>query len=291
MEKIKRLYEDIYERRICNQFDHILPVVGDEGMGKSTFILESAILWQEIKDGEHDPDAILDSLIYDREGLQNALASFDRRSVICIPDAARVLHKKEAMKGEQIEIEKDFFDVRTKEYLILLGFQDWNSIPSFLQKRRAKNLIYIPRRGVVRGFNRSSLNKRVDSDKWPPADLRDTFPALDGTDIWEEYKEIDRQKKDERMGVDSDDEEDELTPQDVVKEIKSNGTVQDYVRDLNNGATIVDADLVYFDYDDLSKPESEQVKKVLERDVDIEKLSKENESQPELATDGGGPPA
>ncbi len=34
MEKVKRFYQDIYKRRICNQFDHVMPIVGDEGYGK-----------------------------------------------------------------------------------------------------------------------------------------------------------------------------------------------------------------------------------------------------------------
>lgn len=202
MEKVRRYFEDIYENRICDEYDHILPIVGDEGVGKSTFILESIVMYREIRGlDRNDHDAILGPLCYTRKDVKDRMANAERRAIIAVPDAGRVLHKKEAMKGEQVEIEKDIADVRTKEFLFLLGFQGWGMIPTFMQERRAKNVFYLPERGLVRGYNRKSLNKKEDmeDDAWPRSDLTDTFPALDGTDLWERYKELDREKKEERM--------------------------------------------------------------------------------------------
>ena len=275
MKKIELLLEHIYNERICDEYDHVMPVIGDEGVGKSTLIVECMILYQRIKGREVDPDEILESFVYDREGLKERLATAERRSIIAVPDAARVLHKKEAMKGEQVEIEKDFFDVRTKEFLILLGFQDWDSIPSFLQERRAKTALYIPRRGVVRGYNRKSLDERVKKDTWPPSDLTESFPPLVGTELWDRYQELDRQMKDSRMhGAGAEEDEEEMSVDEIIKDIKDRGVQSVVSRHNGNNRPYVNANLIEHDYG-LSQNKASKVKDVLERDIDLTQVSQE----------------
>ena len=206
LEKVERFAERLYEDRIQNEYDAVIPVVGDEGEGKSTFISEFGFIYQDVRDGERDPDRLLDQMLFTRSDVQEAISTAPKQSLLAIPDAARVFHRKEAMVGEQRELEKDFFDVRSSEYVILLGYQDWDSIPSFLQERRAQFAFYIPRRGLLRGYNRQSLNKKANSnydyDWWPEADLTDRFPPLDGTDYWDRYQTLDDEMKNERMGGD-----------------------------------------------------------------------------------------
>ncbi|MGZ0745737.1 hypothetical protein [Haloparvum sp. AD34] len=270
MEKLRRYYQKVYDYRITCEYDHVLPIIGDEGDGKSTLMLESMIFWQDIRGIERDPERILDRLIYDRNQLKNAMADSENRSVIPVPDAARVLHKKEAMTNEQLELEKDFFDVRTNEYLILLGYQDWESMPTFLQRRRAKNAIYIPQRGLIRGYNRESLDERLKRDSWPRADLTDTFPSLEGTDIWEQYQEMDKQKKDERMAARDEEEEQEEDPgpQEVASMVKDDG-VETYISiNSSNKVPYLNKDLIQVEYG-LSHREANQVKSLLEADPEV----------------------
>jgi hypothetical protein len=183
------------------------------------------------------------------------------------------------MSPDQIEIETDLLDVRRREYLMLLGFQDWGVVPSQLQNRRANFLLRVPSRGIVEGYSRSKIDTKAedtaDTDWWPEPDLRDTFDALDGTELWAEFERIDEEKKMARMGVDPDeaDGDDELTPHEAVAEIKAAGNAADYVQENEfNGQTYFDADLIQFDYPELSNRQAEQTKKALAREYDPQAL-------------------
>lgn len=278
LQKVERFVDRLYHDRICNQYDAVLPIIADEGDGKSTFISQFGFFWQDVRDERRDPDSLLETMCFTRDGLQKRISSAPKRSLICVPDAARVLHKKEAMQGDQRELEKDFFDVRSSEYVILLGYQDWASVPTFLQERRAKFAFYIPKRGQIRGYNRESLdeksNNNNDYDWWPESDLVDTFPSLEGTDYWTRYQKLDDEKKNARMGIESENDEDngEKSKNERIKQIsqdiKDEG-VHGYVS--NHGVTgnpYIDADLIELDYD-LSVRDAKKVKKLLERDPDV----------------------
>lgn len=271
MKKIRNWLDRVYSGRICDEFDAVVLVLGDEGVGKSTLIAELEFIYQDVRGRERDPDAVLDSLVYDREGLQDRFAKASPRSVIAVPDAARALHRKEAMKGEQVELEKDFFDVRSAEYLLLLGYQDWASVPTFLQDRRAHFALYVPRRGVVRGFSRGSLDRKANMDpkKWPPSDLTDTFPSLDGTEFWSRYQELDDKKKSERMG--SSEDEGESTNEKLIRigeEIVADG-VEEFVSTHNgNGTRYLNTDLIELSYD-IPTTQAKKVKSWIEAQPEV----------------------
>lgn len=275
MEKVQVFIEKLFENRIENQFDAVIPVVADEGEGKSTFISEFGLLYQDIRDGERNPEKLLSRMCFTREDVQETISTAPQQSIVAVPDAARVFHRKEAMVGEQRELEKDFFDVRSSEYIILLGYQDWNAIPSFLQKRRAKFVFYIPKRGTIKGYGRESLNEKLDNTKdydwWPEADLTDTFPSLEGTEYWQRYQEVDQKQKNKRMGI-QDEEDEELDKGDALKEIasqiKSEG-IDSYVS-IHGGRNepYIDSDLIEIDFD-LSRRDATKVSKLLKRDPEI----------------------
>jgi hypothetical protein len=205
MQKVQRWLEKVYRERICDEFDAIVVVLGGEGNGKSTLITELTGRWRRIRDRSTEPDDIIGRVVWqDRTEFKNELSAAENRSVVCVHDAARVLHKKEAMAGEQVEIEKDLLDVRRKEFLMLFGYQDWGVVPSMLQDRRATFVLRVPERGVVEGYSREKINQRVETDEWPEPDLRDSFPDLSGTDVWEQFKQTDEEKKNERIAADDD---------------------------------------------------------------------------------------
>lgn len=272
MKKYQRFLEELYRRKIQNQYDRIIPIIGDEGEGKSTLICQSTWLWQEIKGETPSTEYVLDRVVWDdRTEFKSKLSNSPRRSVIAVMDAARVLHKKEAMKGEQVEVEKDLLDVRTKEFLILLGFQDWDAIPTFLQTRRAKNAIYIPQRGYIYGYNRETLNERVKESEWPQPDLRDTFPSLEGTRLWEEFQAEDRKRKDARMYEEDEDEGSERR-REVLFEIaeKAAESIEKIVSiHGGNGTPYIDSELIELEYG-VSRREAKKVKKILDRDYEFD---------------------
>lgn len=263
LERIEAFIDLLYEEKICDEFDRIIPIVADESMGKSTFILQFMVLWKRRTGQDIDVNSLIDQFVYSREGFKEALATYPPQSVIPIADAARALFKKESMDKEQIDVEKDLLDVRVQEYVILMGYQDWGIIPDFLQRRRAKNLIRIPTRGTIHGYNRDSLDEMYDSGSWPKPDMHASFPSLEGTELWREYKRVDRQKKKERIQAEP--EAQDQSVDEIIEDIKS-GNI-DSVIGVHGGwnREYIDPDLIEAEYD-LSYRKAKKVKTLLEKD-------------------------
>jgi len=136
MRKIEHLVDELYERRHQRELDTVLPVLGDEGMGKSTLILQLAVSYCLARDGEPPTvDELLDRICFNRAEFQEMMAESEKQSLIIAPDAARILYSMDVAKSEQKQIEKDLMDVRGLEYMILLGFQSWDRIGGEIKER------------------------------------------------------------------------------------------------------------------------------------------------------------
>lgn len=268
MQRIEAFAELLYEEKILDEYDRIIPVVADESHGKSTFILEFMVIWRRVTGREIDNQEIIDQMVYSREGFQDAMADYPARTVVPVPDAARAMHRKEAMDPEQVETEKDLLDVRAKEHVILLGYQDWDIVPDFLQRRRAKNMFYIPTRGTIWGYNRDGIDERYDSDEWPEPQMTASFPSLEGTDLWREYRREDLERKQERIRSNAEESSSQQTPQDIASQIKADGI--DSVIGIHGGwnRKYIDPDLIEMGYD-VSARKAKKVKKLLEADPDV----------------------
>jgi len=276
MKRVQRYLEKAYERRNTEELDTIVLVIGNEGVGKSTFMTECKVLWKQITGQEIVATEVVDELVWgEREEFRTSLAEAPPRSCISVMDAAHALHRREAMDPEEREAEKDLLDIRFNENLILLGYQDYDDVPKILARRRAYNAFYIPKRGLVRGFNRDSLDKRWNStdDKWPQADLKDTFPSLEGTDMWAEFKRQDRERKRQRMGVGDDDGAESAADKTdvfaVAEEIKDDGLSNVVSVHGGHNKQIFDKDLIELKYD-ISGRKAKKVRKLLQTDPDLD---------------------
>jgi hypothetical protein len=155
----------------------------------------------------------------DREAFRKLLLNSDKGDAIVANDAAHILHRKETMHGDQIDTEKSLLDIRTFNYFVQLGYQDWGDVTDQLQRRRAHFAFRIPRRGVVHGYSRSSLDEVYDTGDWPTPDMKDTFPNLEGTELWEEFTAQDEQRKKERLQVDESPDADDVHRQEQIKTV------------------------------------------------------------------------
>lgn len=284
MRKVKRYLEKAYERRNSQELDEVVLVIGDEGAGKSTFMLWCKIYWKlitgQVDDvGEIDATALLDEVVWgERDEFREALVDRPPRTAVPVMDAAHALYRREATHPEEIEAEKDLLDVRFKEHLFLLGFQDYNDVPKVLAERRAKRAFHLPfdhgqKKGLIRGYGRDALDERWTSGEWPQADLRDRFPSLEGTELWTEYKRRDRERKQQRMkGFEDDEGESPADKTDlfaIAEQIKNDGLATVVSVHGGHNKQIVDADLIELHYD-LSGRKSKKVKKLLDTDPDVD---------------------
>lgn len=213
LEPSRRLLEAINSRDIQRNDDRVVVVLGNEGVGKSTYMLQLATLWRHIRDESTEPDDVLESVVFGgRDEFNASLRESDDGQLLAVQDAAHALFRRESMHGEQIETEKNLLDIRIKNLLILLGFQDWGDVPTSLRRRRAENVLMIHARGCVRGYGRDSIDEKLQDDHWPDPDFEDRFDALDGSDLWAEFTERDREAKLDRL-----DESQELEPSDAKR--------------------------------------------------------------------------
>lgn len=270
METTRAFAEYLYEEKIKNEYDRIIPIVADESMGKSTFILQFMVIWRRVTGREVDIDELLDQMIYERTGFKAAMVNYPPRTVVPVPDAARVFHKKEALDSDQVELEKDVLDVRAKENVFLLGYQDWDVMPTFLQRRRAKNVFRIPTRGTLWGYNRDSIDEKYDSGDWPEPDMTDSFPSLEGTELWRRYKDLDLTKKKERISesLEEDNVGENRSVKDIADEIKSDNLSSVIGHHGGWNRKVIKQDLIEVEYG-LSRREAKKVKSILDSDPDI----------------------
>lgn len=216
MKKVETLVQRLYEERHQEELDTVLPVIGPEGAGKSTLILQIAVAYIMKRDGEPpEIDDLLDRIAYSRADFKEMLAQSEKQAVIMAPDAGRIFYSMDVSTSEQKTLEKDMMDVRGLEYMIILGFQDFDRIGGQIDERRAKLALRVPRRGLVRGYGREAMDERIDEGEWPESTMTDSFPPLDGTDLWDEYQRVDEEEKRERLAG-----EGNRDPEDVEKEVQ-----------------------------------------------------------------------
>lgn len=230
MEKLENWLSMVKTRKLDREYDLMCPVVADEGDGKSTLILTLTALWYKQQLGRDvSAEDIFARIVWGgRDEFKDLAMNSNPKDIIAVPDAARVLYKRDAMDPAQRELAKDLLDIRTHEYFFLLGFQWWKDIPTMLQERRAKQMLRIPvgQRGVIHGYSRSTLDEKLqlnDPKEWPEPDLVDTFPPLDGTELWDKYQQLDKEKKRERIKPDDEEDDPEVDVHAVVDEILSEG--------------------------------------------------------------------
>lgn len=200
LERTYQFLQRVNDRAIAQNNDRVVLVVGDEGVGKSTFMCQLAVLWNGIRERDTDADSVLENICWGgREAFKEALKTGDEGDMIAVQDAPHVLFSRDVMVGEQKELERTLMDIRFKNYLIVLGFQDWSDIPSGLKRRRAKNTFHITSRGVARGYDRDAMDHRYKHGEWPDEQFMDRFRSLEGTGLWQAFEQRDREAKESRL--------------------------------------------------------------------------------------------
>jgi hypothetical protein len=255
---------------VQRDYDRVVPVVADEGTGKSTLMLQLGWLWLDLV-GERKQSVgnVMRMIAWDLDQFKEMMGSGEQYRCIIVHDAARVLSRKKAMHGEQIEVEEDLLDARFGNYLVLLGYQDFDVVPTMLATRRAKNMLRLPSRGVVHGYGESGIRERYDDDRWPDPAMKDRFPSLEGKDLWGAFVDEDQRRKQERIAPDEDEESERMGIAELADQVVEDGL--DPVLSLHGGHNrlYVDADLIEVEYG-VSGRKAKKVAKVLKRDVDIE---------------------
>lgn len=208
LHNFRNFLQGVYEEQITDDDDLVLLMIGDEGAGKSTLMLWATIFWLQLQGQEPTPGNCLDRIVYgDRETYKEKLLSSEETDIVTVQDAPHVLFAKEAMHGDQIDIEKAMVDIRINNYLMVMGFQSWDMIPKDFRSRRAQAAVRVYKnddgdRGYMDVYGRPELDEKysdLDRSEWPDPHFEDRFPSLEGTEVWNAFVEKDTEKKKERL--------------------------------------------------------------------------------------------
>lgn len=267
MDLTRQYLEQLYEQKLSKDFDRIVVVLGDEGAGKSTLMLQVAWFHRDVVPELDDPtvENVTGDIAWDQSEYKEKLADGSKYRPVIVHDATRVMSKKKAMHSDQVELEEDLFDARYGRKLHLLGYQEWDAVPTVLQERRAENVFHVTSRGKFEVYGRKHIDKRVDNGDWPKTSFVDTFDKLDGTRVWDSFREKDEAKKQERIEPDS--EESEMSEKELAEHIIDEGLV-DEVTTLNqhHNETYIDSDLIQIEFD-ISGRKATRVKKLVDKKI------------------------
>lgn len=272
MKRLQMWLEMMYEDRLRQDLDMIVPVIGDEGTGKSTLMMQLAWLWHGIVGFEQTPETVVGRTAWDLGMFKDMLAESDQYSVIVIHDAARVLSRKKAMHGDQVEVEEDLLDARFGNYLMLLGYQEFDLVPTMLATRRAKQALRIVERGWVHGHKEKSIRRRYDEGEWKEPAMRDSFPDLEGTALWEHFVEEDQRRKRERIANLDEDEEEPMTVEELADQVREDGIEQVVSVHGGHNRRYIDKDLIEIEYG-VSGNKAKKAAKLLKKRVRDPELS------------------
>lgn len=226
LERYETFLRGVYEHQICDDDDLVLLMIGDEGAGKSTLMLISTIYWLKLQGREATPENALDRIVYgDREAYKEKLLESESTDIVTVQDAPHVLFSKEAMHGEQIDIEKAMVDVRINNYLMVLGFQSWGMVPKDIRARRAQAAVRVYKndagqRGFMDLYGRPQLDEKYNDlggGEWPDPRFEDRFPSLEGTDVWDAFTKADKEHKRERLESSKEPSKEDLRKEEQIK--------------------------------------------------------------------------
>jgi hypothetical protein len=121
----------------------------------------------------------------------------------------------------------------------------------------------------VHGYNEKGIRDRYDAGAngdWPDPVMTDTFPNLEGTDLWDAFTAEDARRKQERIQPDEDEDEEELSVPEYAEQVKEDG-----IRDVvsvhgGNGTLYIDSDLIEVQYG-VSGNKAKKISKVLKKEA------------------------
>jgi len=274
--------EEIWRRANIDNDHFVLAIVGREGSGKSgTALSLGAAL---------DPGLTADAATFHPANTLRRIDSHQGQagSVTILDEAGVGLGSRTWYNDDQILLNQTLQTIRDDNQILIMTIPALNELDSQAQNRlHAYAEITTLEEGEYARFK----FKFLDPDRGPNGtELYEQYPRrqIDGqrcrvtrlavgpppADLWEQYT----QKKAEWKAdlyeqtiaqlEETPDDADQADPQDIADRILSNGGLDPYLRDINNGSQVVlDADLLAAEYD-LGQRAAKKTKALLLKEAD-----------------------
>lgn len=186
MKRVQKLLDITFDGLTKRDYDSVIGVFGDEGVGKSTFLLHIIEYWVTKKYNCIKPEDIkyidLDINKW-AEQLSNS-QKFD----ISILDEGGKLSNKRSMSNLNLAVNQAYQIIRGDNLLSILALPSAFDLDGFFTKRRMRGAFLVYERGKVAYWSRKRLRKIIELNQnrmiksmWVvKPTFNDTFPKYDG---------------------------------------------------------------------------------------------------------------
>lgn len=168
---------DIAKKYQNYKLDTVFGVVGGEGVGKSTFVLDCV----DYLGGEEN------CICVDKNKMGEVLTSLKDKDPLQIDEAADGLYSKEGVSKFNKELEKLFMICRAKLWITFILIPDFFALSPMFRRRRINGLFHIYKRGRVKFYDKKAIEKiNRNHDKYKSHEIRGAYPSY--TDSFPDYK-------------------------------------------------------------------------------------------------------
>lgn len=205
MLRVKKVIDVVYRKVTKEDWDNVLIIGGDEGIGKSTLALEIFDEWYNrlIQDGlmnKHDPDKLIEFIALSMPQFLKAFKELKRFQMV-LYDEAGELSSLRMMNKFNYAVSKTYEVVRGENLFSIIVVPDVFYINPFFSARRARGYIHVYKRGRMAYWNKSKLRDMIEINKSYKKKtpfrvvplFYDTFPKYKGI-MLEHYKEKKKKK-------------------------------------------------------------------------------------------------
>lgn len=194
MKKIHR-YLDIRHKKHLEDWDTVIVVEGDVGIGKSNLSLNMLEYWMEKIYGKCEPEHIRHMSLTTPSFL-NDLADGEKLDM-CVYDEAGELTSRRAMSKFNVKLMVGYKVIRADNIFTILVIDDVFDLDPYFRKKRVKALFSVQKRGKVAIWLKDrframlSLNQGLDIKNrfLVPPSFRDSFPIYKGI-MAKEYNKL-----------------------------------------------------------------------------------------------------
>jgi hypothetical protein len=168
---------DIARKYQNYKLDSVFTIVGGEGVGKSTFVLNCV----DYLGGEEN------CICIDKNKMGEVLTSLKEKDPLQIDEAADGLYSKEGVSKFNKELEKLFMICRAKLWITFILIPDFFALSPMFRRRRINGLFHIYKRGRVKFYDKKAIEKiNRNHDKYKSHEIRGAHQSY--TDSFPNYK-------------------------------------------------------------------------------------------------------
>jgi len=194
MGKLHEVIREIHHQVTKNDFDEVLCISGDEGVGKSNLGLWLVEFWLQLNGEEVTREKARECIGMDALGFAKVLKGAKKYGVVMADEAADI-SSRTALNKQNVAIMKAYQIIRGENIFTIMIIPSIFDLDPFFRKRRVRHLIHVSGRGKFGFWNTKRLRAMVAvNDRMVIKDpmvigplFRESFPKYTGV-MLEEYK-------------------------------------------------------------------------------------------------------